>query len=142
MNVMGTSWLTEFAASAEKTDRFVSNKNHTALLAVGLLGETGSVLSELKKEERERSAYPVYRRRMLEEFGDFLWYFVRLVSVLDRPFLNELEVTAGSGPPMEAPRSLPRFLELGHGVGDLLADIKAGRVKPHKEAKKLYEKWL
>jgi predicted transcriptional regulator len=23
-----------------------------------------------------------------------------------------------------------------------LADIKAGRVKPHKEAKKLYEKWL
>jgi predicted transcriptional regulator len=23
-----------------------------------------------------------------------------------------------------------------------IADIKAGRVKPHKEAKKLYEKWL
>lgn len=23
-----------------------------------------------------------------------------------------------------------------------LADIKAGRVKPHKEARKLYEKWL
>lgn len=23
-----------------------------------------------------------------------------------------------------------------------LADIKAGRVRPHKEAKKLYEKWL
>ncbi|MBY0435440.1 MAG: hypothetical protein K2U26_15155 [Cyclobacteriaceae bacterium] len=23
-----------------------------------------------------------------------------------------------------------------------LADIKAGRVKPHREAKKLYEKWL
>ncbi|MBL7876038.1 MAG: hypothetical protein JNL53_10255 [Cyclobacteriaceae bacterium] len=23
-----------------------------------------------------------------------------------------------------------------------LADIKAGRVKPHKEAKKLYERWL
>ena len=23
-----------------------------------------------------------------------------------------------------------------------LADIKAGRVKPHKEAKRLYEKWL
>ena len=23
-----------------------------------------------------------------------------------------------------------------------IADLKAGRVKPHKEAKKLYEKWL
>jgi hypothetical protein len=23
-----------------------------------------------------------------------------------------------------------------------LADIKAGRIKPHKEARKLYEKWL
>lgn len=23
-----------------------------------------------------------------------------------------------------------------------LADIKAGRIKPHKEAKKLYKKWL
>lgn len=29
-----------------------------------------------------------------------------------------------------------------NAIGKGLADIRAGRVKPHKEAKKIYEKWL
>src|SRR2546427_394814 len=72
------SWLTDYAEVAKRTDRFTDNAEHIALLAAGLMGEAGSVLTELKKEERERDAYPAYRHRMLEEIGDFLWYFVRL----------------------------------------------------------------
>ena len=44
------------------------------------------------------------------------------------------------------PRKLDRWNEITDeektAIDKGLADIKAGRVKPHKEAKKLYEKWL
>ena len=46
----------------------------------------------------------------------------------------------------ENPRKLDRWNEITDeektAIDKGLADIKAGRVKPHKEAKKLYEKWL
>lgn len=46
----------------------------------------------------------------------------------------------------ENPRKLDWWREITNeektAIDKGLADIKAGRVKPHKEAKKLYEKWL
>lgn len=46
----------------------------------------------------------------------------------------------------ENPRKLDWWNEITEeektAVDKGLADIEAGRVKPHKEAKKLYEKWL
>ena len=47
-------------------------------------------------------------------------------------------------------RNSPKKLDWWHEITDEektsidkgIEDIKAGRVKPHKEAKKLYEKWL
>ena len=85
-------WLHEFAATAAKTDSFTGKPDHAALLAAGLIGEAGSVVSELKKARRERDAYPVYRERMVEEVGDFLWYFVRLAAVVAPDLLEELPV--------------------------------------------------
>ena len=55
-------WLLEFAALAEKTDRFAGKSDHAALLAAGLIGEAGSVVAELKKARREREAYPIRQR--------------------------------------------------------------------------------
>lgn len=123
---MSRGWLTDFATSAERTDHFSGNDDHAALLAAGLMGETGSILSELKKEEREREAYPAYRRKMEEEIGDFLWYFVRLVSVLDRGLLSELDGPSGLEPHQKGSRSLPVFLDLGHAVGEVLAGVRRG----------------
>ena len=52
------SWLREFKDAANRSDRFADHPQHMELLGAGLLGETGSVLTELKKEQRERDAYP------------------------------------------------------------------------------------
>ena len=76
------SWLTDYCNNAEQTDRLAGRPNHVALLATGLFGETGSVLTELKKAQRETAAYPSYRNRLVEEIGDLLWYFARLVTIL------------------------------------------------------------
>ena len=44
------------------------------------------------------------------------------------------------------PRNLDWWDEIAseekNAIDKGLADIKAGRVKPHKEARKMYEKWL
>lgn len=115
------TWLTEFASAANETDRFVGRTNHIELLAAGLTGEAGSVVAELKKEQREREAYPAYRLKMLEELGDFLWYFARLTAVLEPSLIAELAVD-DTGAHRDA-EPLARFLELGASVGELVAAV-------------------
>ena len=41
---------------------------------LGLIGETGEVVSELKKHAREGAAYVAFPNRLGEELGDLLWY--------------------------------------------------------------------
>ena len=127
-------WLIEFARAAEKTDRLSSSPDHRLLVAAGLLGEAGSILSEVKKEQRERDAYPVYRRRMEEELGDFLWYFVRLVGVLDADFLRELETPPTLESMSEGTPPLATFLEFGHAVGEILAAVRRATSKEQTRA--------
>lgn len=126
---VGTGWLIEFAATAERTDRFVERTDHLELLAAGLSGEAGSVIAELKKARREREAYPVYRNRMLEEIGDFLWYYARLVTVVDDNLLIELQSSSSAGDAGgEGVPPLTLFLRFGAAVGDVLAAV--GRDEP------------
>lgn len=118
------TWLSEYAIAAEKSDRFVGKPDHLQLLAAGLMGETGSVLSELKKAERELNAYPEYRRRMEEELGDLIWYFVRLVGVADPATLHRIAARAEVAP-SESLTSLPLFLRLGSVAGELAGNVAA-----------------
>lgn len=119
-------WLPEFAEAAAKTDRFAGKADHASLLAAGLIGEAGSVVSELKKERREREAYPAYRNRMLEEVGDFLWYFVRLVEVVDPELIPELGIEVGDTRNASLDRpSLAAFLAFGSSVGELLTAVSS-----------------
>lgn len=41
---------------------------------LGLFGEVGSLLSEIKKKQRDEDAYHAYRDSVVEELGDVLWY--------------------------------------------------------------------
>jgi len=117
-------WLQEFAGIAARTDRFVGRPDHVALLAAGLIGEAGSVVAELKKERREREAYPVYRNRMLEEVGDFLWYFVRLITLVEPALLEEFQRDQRrETDKFESSPQLSQFLQFGVVVGDVLRTI-------------------
>lgn len=120
-------WLLEFAEAAERSDRFVGREDHTSLLTTGLMGEAGSVLAELKKEKRERDAYPVYRRRMHEEVGDFLWYFVRLAEVGAPGTLAGLPQDHS---PVATGPALDLFLEFGACVGQVLGSLAGTQVSP------------
>lgn len=120
-----SGWLHSFAAEAEHTDRFLGKPEHPALLAAGLIGEAGSVVAELKKERREREAYPVYRNRMLEEVGDFLWYFVRLAAVVAPGMIDELAGEGESASPTTSGPCLSAFLDFGAAVGAVVASIQS-----------------
>jgi NTP pyrophosphatase (non-canonical NTP hydrolase) len=124
MSEVDRDWLGEFALASGGTDRFRDRSDHAALLAAGMMGEAGSVLAELKKEQRERDAYPAYRGRMLEELGDFLWYFVRLAEVVDPGMPALFASTANEERPPVTPLML--FLLFGASVGDVLAVIANG----------------
>src|SRR5207249_6914238 len=53
---------------------------YTTLFRSGLFGEAGSLLSELKKKQRDRDSYVGYSSSVVEEFGDTLWYFSNIAS--------------------------------------------------------------
>jgi len=47
---------------------------------LGLFGEIGSLLSELKKKQRDTVSYTGYEESVVEELGDVLWYFSNLAT--------------------------------------------------------------
>jgi NTP pyrophosphatase (non-canonical NTP hydrolase) len=49
-------------------------------LLLGLFGEVGTLLSALKKRQRDQDAFPAYRDAMIEEFGDVIWYFSNIAT--------------------------------------------------------------
>ena len=51
------------------------------LPVLGLFGEVGGLLSELKKKQRDKDSYIGYQESVIEEFGDTLWY---LTNIADR----------------------------------------------------------
>lgn len=66
--------LTDYQAGALRTDQGTDDKSQTFLL-LGLFGEVGSLLSEVKKKQRDKIAYLGYAEAVEEELGDVLWYF-------------------------------------------------------------------
>src|SRR6266566_1683338 len=127
MNKASTGWLKNFAGDAEATDKFAKHPNHAELLAVGLLGEAGSLLAEVKKGIREGPAYPSLRMKVREEIGDFLWYYVRLVSLLEPKLLEELKSQSRHKTESGTREELDEILEFGAAVGALLAAVHRTR---------------
>ena len=122
------SWLTEYSEGAARTDRLAGKPNHTETLAAGLFGEAGSVLAELKKEDRETQAYPAYRNRLVEELGDLLWYLVRFSTAAVSFELADLD-PPHHPPEQRSDRTLKHALALGTAIGELCAlQQEAGNV--------------
>ncbi len=129
------SWLSEYNQAARQTDQLINKPNHALLLAVGLFGEAGSILAELKKEERETNAYPAYRNRLLEEIGDCLWYLVRLSEICGPSLLEHVDnrLSAQRKP---SHQSLTDGVALGVAAGELLGAL---RTRPGKDIRKNLE---
>ncbi len=74
--------LAEYQVKARTTSRYRPVQGGDAITTpmLGLIGETGEVLSELKKHVREGSAYISFRERFVEELGDLLWYVADIAS--------------------------------------------------------------
>ena len=57
-----------------------SGDNDLAFPLLGVFGETGSLLSEVKKKQRDPIAYVGYQASVVEELGDVLWYISALAA--------------------------------------------------------------
>jgi NTP pyrophosphatase (non-canonical NTP hydrolase) len=72
--------LQSYQASAAKTDR-TRNTKPLEFLLLGLFGEVGTLMDEVKKKQRDTRSYVGYEHSVVEELGDVLWY---LTNIADR----------------------------------------------------------
>jgi len=77
----GALGLNEYQQCAAQTYRGPrEGKEKFEFLLLGLFGEVGSLLSELKKKQRDPNSYVSYKASSLEETGDVLWYLANAVG--------------------------------------------------------------
>ena len=118
------SWFSDYREAAARTDRLSRHSDHVKLLAAGLFGESGSVVAELKKMQRETIAYPGDRDRLTEEVGDALWYFARLSSILDPDLAQMLNDSGESELSLQSGNKMTQALGLGSAVGRFLTEVQ------------------
>ncbi|HMV59570.1 MAG TPA: hypothetical protein PKD38_20430, partial [Nitrospira sp.] len=76
MKKEGSLLLSDYAAEIAATD--VLNPNDFNPVLQGLYGEVGGIMATAKKNVRERTAYPGFKKAAEEEFGDTLWYLAAI----------------------------------------------------------------
>lgn len=149
--------LNDYQAEARKTDRAADKKLAFPLL--GLFGEVGTLLSVVKKKQRDAASYRGYAPHVIEELGDVLWYFatianragIRLSDIghnLNRGLqdwnetgddslrftdLQEVPTVISLVPTQAFENTL---LELAGEVGTVLSDYQAGRINNNQAALK------
>lgn len=72
----------DYQAESKKTVQQY-NADETANIVItylGLIGEAGSVVSELKKKLRDGDSYSNFKNKLREELGDVLWYIAAIAS--------------------------------------------------------------
>ncbi|MGB8473451.1 MAG: hypothetical protein WCE61_05120, partial [Candidatus Acidiferrum sp.] len=74
-------FLDGYQFAAKRTDQNAAKGlQGLAFPLLGLFGEVGTLLSALKKKQRDQDSYAGYFDAILEEFGDVLWYFSNIAS--------------------------------------------------------------
>ena len=125
---------------------------------LGLFGEVGSLLSELKKKQRDTDSYVAYHDFVIEEFGDVLWYLANValradlrLSTLSRRIPARLSNWDYRGRPTprtfselqqrrrafrgpQSTRSVERrLLALAGKVGTLLEDFSSRKIEDNRD---------
>ena len=94
---------------------------------LGLIGETGEVVSELKKHAREGGAYVSFHDRLAEELGDLLWYAADVATRrgIRLAEIEELATSLGH-PNVTEPSSRPGdWIRLALSLADEIGRIAA-----------------
>ncbi|WP_191058003.1 nucleoside triphosphate pyrophosphohydrolase family protein [Geminicoccus harenae] len=148
----GTLTLDAYQKAARKTDKLFKSDRGLSFPLLGIFGEAGSILSEVKKKQRDRTAYTGYQKTVIEEFGDTLWYLnaiacranISLAYIghnIDRPVedwqfsapedLKFVDLQKSVGIKASEPSSQfeRRLLKLASEVGLLVVDFQAGRLE-------------
>lgn len=87
--------LSHYAAEIAPTD--VLDSKDIRSVQHGLFGEVGGIMSTAKKNVRDGTLYPEYRRAAEEEFGDTLWYLAALCRRCDVPLEVVFERATADG---------------------------------------------
>ena len=156
--------LDEYQSFTATTDRSpTQGLDGLGFLLLGLFGEVGSLLSEIKKKRRDKDSYLGYRATVVEELGDALWYFamislrasIRLSDIARRvpaglgdwdyhghagatTFRHLQEATTGSTRALEDDQIERRLLTLAGFVGELVQDYSSGRFDSNRDALSAY----
>ncbi|MCR0984039.1 nucleoside triphosphate pyrophosphohydrolase family protein [Roseomonas populi] len=85
--------IADYAAQASLSDQH-SDGGSLAFPLLGLFGETGSLLSEVKKKQRDRISYRGYASAVVEELGDVLWYLAAVASRTGAPLSDVFAAAA------------------------------------------------
>jgi NTP pyrophosphatase (non-canonical NTP hydrolase) len=148
----GTLTLDAYQKTAHKTDKLFKTDRGLSFPLLGLFGEAGSILSEVKKKQRDKTAYIGYRKTVIEEFGDTLWYLnaiacrshISLAYIghnIDRPVEDwqffapedlkfvDLQKSVGTKASEPSSQFEQRLLKLASEVGLLVVDFQAGRLE-------------
>lgn len=151
--------IAAYQAEALKTDQRRRDDLGLTFLLLGLFGETGSLLSEVKKKQRDPIAYIGYRESVVEELGDVLWYLAALTDRarlrldelavnLDRSLPDwqstgsaelsfaDIETTAAGESASPSQAFEQTLLKLASEVGLLMTDHAAGRLERNRSALK------
>lgn len=74
--------FSSYQEEAKKTiQEYIQGKEANKLVPfLGLIGEAGSVITELKKSLRDGKAYTSYNKKLKEELGDLLWYIATIAT--------------------------------------------------------------
>lgn len=146
----------EFVRKTDKTPQKGIAGLHFSLL--GLFGEVGSLLSELKKKQRDKDSYFGYEKSVVEEFGDVMWYFTNtadraglniniLAQKISRDINNwdehnsqnlnkfvEIQPTNKNYGPVSIEKFEQGAIALAGKVGKLLDEFSAGNIRGNRDA--------
>jgi NTP pyrophosphatase (non-canonical NTP hydrolase) len=147
--------LSAYQAGALKADKSPDDTLPFPLL--GLFGEAGSLLSVVKKKQRDRAAYLGYEPHVTEELGDVLWYFT-IVASRGGIALSDIGNNIKSGlsnwrtggsktlefrrlqskpkrPPTKPTRAFENtLLDLAGEIGVILSDHQSGKLTRNRDA--------
>lgn len=153
---VGLDEYQQFTTRTDRNDR--PGTDGLGFVLLGLFGEVGSLLSALKKKQRDKDAFVAYHDEVIEELGDALWYFANAALRAELPLaviaqrapatLDSWDYHGRAGPmtfadlqqstgafagPIASDAVEHRLLSLAGRVGVLLADWSSGRITANRD---------